>query len=123
MSYTRVIPRDLFNEANLLKCYGHIYIELEKLPADSRAELVENFGQGEPFKIEQDVNGCLSIGNVALIVHGDRCWLSRPLNSRDAWPLWIEGTDSQGELDEPFEVFDSEGHFSPDMLAFIAGQD
>lgn len=121
MTYTRVIPRDLFNEANLLKCYGQIYIELERLPADSPAQLVEQFEQGEPFKVEQDCNGCLSLSNVALFVRGDRCWLSRPLNSREPWPLWIEGTDKLGELDDPFEVFDESGKFSPLMLAFISG--
>ena len=27
--YNRVIPRDLFNEANLLKCMGQLYLCLE----------------------------------------------------------------------------------------------
>ncbi len=27
--YARVIPRDLFNEANLLKCFGNLYLRLE----------------------------------------------------------------------------------------------
>jgi hypothetical protein len=35
MGYTRVIPRDLFNEANLLKCIGGLYIALEHV--ESRA--------------------------------------------------------------------------------------
>ncbi len=29
MTYKRVIPRDLFNEANLLKCYGALWIALD----------------------------------------------------------------------------------------------
>lgn len=27
MTYRRVIPRDLFNEADLLKCLGRLYID------------------------------------------------------------------------------------------------
>ncbi len=50
MAYLRVIPRDLFNEGNLLKCLGRIYINLESLPGIS-AELVET---GGPFHIEQN---------------------------------------------------------------------
>jgi len=121
MTYNRVIPRDLFNEGNLLKCYGQIYIELERLPAGTRAELVESLGCGEAFRIVQDESGRLTIANVHLIVRGENCWLSRGLNSREAWPLWLEGTDSRGEID-PIEVFDAHGHFSPDMLAFIRGE-
>lgn len=30
MTYLRVIPRDLFNEAKLLKCLGKLYLEAEK---------------------------------------------------------------------------------------------
>lgn len=31
MSYFRVIPRDLFNEASLLKCYGRLAILLDDM--------------------------------------------------------------------------------------------
>ena len=30
MTYTRVIPRDLFNEGDLLKCYGRLWILLDE---------------------------------------------------------------------------------------------
>ena len=35
MSYARVIPRDLFNEANLLKCLGKVALILMDRPSDA----------------------------------------------------------------------------------------
>ena len=51
MSYIRVIPRDLFNEANLLKCHGQLVIHLEgRLPNAGFPEDVSR------FEVEQDPN-------------------------------------------------------------------
>jgi len=51
MSYTRVIPRDLFNEANLLKCYGQIYIEVERMSLPDPRAYVEIEHDGGAFYI------------------------------------------------------------------------
>ena len=114
MSYTRVIPRDLFNEANLLKCYGQIYIALETAMAPD-AELVDGDTE-EGFHITQDENGGLTITNVNLVVRGQVQRLSRPLNSREAFPLYLE-TDDGDEI----EVFSAGGQFTPEMLVFLRG--
>jgi streptogramin lyase len=116
MSYTRVIPRDLFNEANLLKCLGRLWICLENNP---RAILGDNDAEhgGEPFHIEQsDDDGSISVTNVPLHINGFQWRLSRPLNSREAWPLWMTSPDD--ETHEP--VFDDNGNLSPEFLALIA---
>ena len=57
MSYPRVIPRDLFNEASLLKCYGQVYLKLEEL---GLLEIVNKkiTRKGEKhrfFKIDSDI--------------------------------------------------------------------
>lgn len=111
MSYARVIPRDFFNEANLLKCYGQIFICLETVDVPD-VELVHD---GEPFIVEQDLgSGGTTIANVMLKVRGEPCLLHRPLNSREPWPLYLT-TDNEDEL----AVFSDDGSFSPEMLDFL----
>lgn len=86
MSYKRVIPRDLFNEANLLKCYGKLWIELEKLNLE---KLISHVDNDLNFDIVQDIDGDLTIDNVYL----RNTKLRRPLNSRDPWPLYAMHDD------------------------------
>jgi hypothetical protein len=111
MSYIRVIPRDLFNEASLLKCFGQIFINLET------AELrnVELAHDGAAFEVQQDNDsGSTSVSNVMLMVRGKPCRLYRPLNSREAWPLYL-----LEDNDEEIAVFDDEGSFSREMKEFL----
>lgn len=112
MSYTRVIPRDLFNESSLLKCYGRIYINLEFANSHD-AELLHD---GSAFEVEQDDDsGAISITNVSLRVRGAAYALYRPLNSRETWPLYLLNGDTE------IEVFNGDGSFSADMLVFLRG--
>lgn len=122
MSYVRVIPRDLFNESSLLKCYGRLYICLENTPGHS-AELREEFAPGEEFRVRQSSDdGSIYLANVSLYVRGRKVHLSRPLNSRDPWPMWaIVPLDDDGDEDE-IEVFTDEGEFAPAFLAYIRGE-
>lgn len=109
--YIRVIPRDLFNEANLLKCFGTLYLRLEVLNIDG----VTLEHDGEAFDIAQNQDsGGICLRNVALIVRGERMDLERPLNSRYAWPLYMTTPD-----DDTISVFDDDGGLSPEFLAFI----
>lgn len=111
MPYRREIPRDLFNESNLLKCYGQVYIGLETAQVlDVQLEY-----DGKPFNIvHDDADNTLSIGNVKLIVRGKPVELFRASNSRYPWPLYVREEDG-----EEFEVFDDDGTFSKEMLAFL----
>jgi len=112
MTYRRVIPRDLFNEANLLKCYARIYINLETAGLHG----VELQHDGLAFVVEQDPsNGAMFVSNVKLTASGPagrtEHKLQRPLNSRDAWPLML--VDDQ---DEETPVFTADGSFSEDFI-------
>lgn len=118
MTYCRVIPRDLFNEADLLKCLGRLYIELENT-RDHTAELCDEMGQREGFKIEQNEDsGAIYCTNAVLRIGGQRCRLERPLNSREPWPLWLEGIGDDPDF-EAERVFTDEGKLSPEFLALI----
>ncbi|KVP16903.1 hypothetical protein [Burkholderia ubonensis] len=113
MSYRRVIPRDLFNEANLLKCYGRIYINLETADVQD----VELEHDGGAFDVQQDIgSGGLYVANVTLKVRGKACRLYRPLNSRDTWPLFLID-----EHEEEIPVFSDDGSFSPEMTDYLRG--
>jgi hypothetical protein len=91
MSYKRVLPRDLFNEANLLKCIGKLTMMIE----DGIIHDIQYHYDGEPFEIEQcPSDGSLSILNIQFWTRGYEVNkpmpMFRPLNSRDAWPLYVD---------------------------------
>jgi len=114
MSYLRVMPRDLFNEAGLLKCLGRIWINVENAAGNNPARHIAMEHDGSAFVINQnDADGSISISNVMIHIYGEALNLSRPLNSREAWPLWVEDVNSSGDFD-PIEVFAEDGAFSPD---------
>lgn len=113
MSYLRVIPRDLFNEANLLKCVGKVSILLGNMQGHEAAFNDDAF---QSFDIEQDESdGSISIVNVVLNVRGAPVRLYTPLNSRAPWPLWLHDDDQDDEL----SVFTEAGEFTPEMLAYL----
>lgn len=119
MSYRRVLPRDLFNESNLLKCYGRLWIilsEMDNHQARFEMEEVESF---EVFQSSGD--GSLFVDNLPLTVGEHDYRLKRPLNSREPWPLYADSMD-----DPDFEmvpVFDDEGNLTDEMLSLIRGKD
>lgn len=117
MSYNRVIPRDLFNEANLLKCHGQIYLNLERL--NVQAELVDDgsLHNGSHFRVHQDDDGNLELLNVYLLAHGRRWHVRRPLNARRPFPLYLQPADDD-DSDE-IDVFNDDGSFTAEMLAFL----
>lgn len=113
--YRRVIPRDLFNEANLLKCYGQLWLCLEKLNLADVS--LDRDVDGDPFEVWQDEDsGATCILNIYLYVRGEVIALHRPLNSREPFPLYA----TTGEGDE-VAVFAADGTLSADMLALLKG--
>ena len=112
MSYIRVIPRDLFNEANLLKCLGRFWIETERF----QPEPVSIEHDGAPFEFEQsEDDGSLSVANIEVKIGGQPCRLWRPLNSRRQWPLYLDSDNGLSGV----EVFDANGKLSAELLAII----
>ncbi len=112
MSYTRVIPRDLFNEASLLKCAGHLWLKTEGMATAGLRH------DGGPFRIEQEESsGALILLNVRLMIHGRRFVLWRPLNSREAWPLYAR--DKLKHDAEDVGVFNDDGTLSPEFCNLL----
>ena len=117
MSYRRVIPRDLFNEASLLKCYGRLYIALEKLNGAARFS-AEDLASFDIVQSEDD--GSITVRNLSLIVGVNEYSLWRPLNSRGRWPLYASATDDPDF--DPVAVFTDEGELTVDMCNLIGRQ-
>jgi hypothetical protein len=112
MSYIRVIPRDLFNEGNLLKCLGKLALEVDRL----NIPYVEISYDGEAFDIQQDpCDGSIYAANVLLRRNRAICSLFRPLNSRDPWPLYL------AHRDEEIPVYTDDGELTPEFLEFLKG--
>jgi len=71
MRCARVIPRDLFNEADLLKCLGRLWIKLDER-RDHKGRMVF-YGAGErPFEVEQNPSdGSIHCRNVVFDLDGE----------------------------------------------------
>lgn len=112
MAYPRVMPRDLFNEGNLLTCLGRLWIKL-----DERRDHVARLWNDEslPFRITQDQSDGSISCETAWFTIGEHGYvrLFRPLNARAKWPLYasIGGEDVR--------VFDLDGELSPEFWIAI----
>lgn len=114
MSYRRVLPRDLFNEADLLKCLGRLVILVEGL---SHAGFDEEDVDG-PFVIKQNpFDGSLEVTNLTFRISGEHFFLHRPLNSREPWPLFLNSA-SDPDFEE-IRVFDPSGRLSTEMRSLL----
>jgi hypothetical protein len=112
-NYIRVLPRDLFNEANLLKCLGALWIAVEN--SDKARFTVDDVDQ---FDIRQsDSDGSTYVANAPFEIEGEGYHLFRPMNSREAWPLLaVISNDDDADC---ISVFNDDGTLSDDMKALI----
>lgn len=108
MSYKRVVPRDLFNEAKLLNNLGRLQILIDDRNVGNLPLIVDY--DGEPFQIEQDPNsGALYCVNFTVWLDGDEVNLSCPYNDKEKWTLIA---NYRGE---EYYCFDPSGNFSPNF--------
>lgn len=117
MSYTRIIPRDLFNEANLLNGLGKLVVLIESAENGHklRVELEDNAFEG--FLIEMDqTDGSIFARNVAATICDEPIALFVPLNSRTPCPLHYKTVG--GAVGR---VFNSDGTISQEFLDLLAG--
>lgn len=117
VSYRRVIPRDLFNEANLLKCLGRVALLIEDGKAPDGMKL-DHTNSSCSFEIDQSPgSGDLCCVNLILVTKKQgRVLIWRGLNSRDEWPIFVCTAD-----DDEIGVFDDAGNFTEEFLAWEKG--
>lgn len=109
MSHYRVIPRDFFNEAKLLKCLGQLQLAIQENRVNGLPLCVDF--DGKPFKIAQlESGGSLCCLNYKVYLsNGERLVLFTPYNSKEAYPLIAEYRG------EEYYVFDEKGSFMPNF--------
>lgn len=109
MSYTRVIPRDFFNEAKLLKCMGHLSLKIldGMLPAGVKIEIDEC---GEPFDIDITGSGQLYMSNYNVTINDTLVSITSTYNSKEPFPLICYYDDTE------YCVFDDNGEFTAEFI-------
>jgi hypothetical protein len=108
-TYTRVIPRDFFNEAKLLKCMGQLALKiLDRQLPDGIDIVIEE--SGEPFNIELSEDGALFISNYGITINNNPAFIGSTYNSKAPYPLFV-CVDY-----EETQVFDDSGNFTTDFI-------
>lgn len=113
----RVIPRDFFNEAKLLKCMGQLSLKILdcQLPDGIDIHIEDS---GELFLIHQsEDDGSLYISNYQVGINGIRVRMKTKYNSKDNYPLYCESY-----WDEIL-VFDEQGNFSQEFIEHFKQQE
>lgn len=107
----RVIPRDLFNEAKLLKCIGRmsLLIHDRMIPFDG---IVKH--NDKPFKIKLTDAGNLYIQNVKVYANGKFLDLQTTYNSKSNYPLYLVTEDYCEIL-----VFNEAGEFEEEFINYV----
>lgn len=108
-SYHRVIPRDLFNEANFLKCLGQLSLLVHNWHGRINNVPYSIEYDGKPFDLDQDECGRLYCKNFRFYCDGEEVELSRPLNCREPWPLYGEYKG------EEYYIFNDDGEYQPNF--------
>ncbi len=109
-TYKRVIPRDFFNEAKLLKCMGQLALKI--LDGLTPCEItIEETGQ--PFNIELSQEGSLFVSNYRAMVKDTFCFFKTTYNSKEPFPLYCEYDYTD------YQVFDDKGEFHEEFIEFI----
>jgi hypothetical protein len=114
MSYQRVTPRDLFNEAKFLKCLGALAVLIYDKTVDGLT-LEHDTSNSPGFLIDQDASsGHLYSPNLHLYIFGEPHRLFTTYNNKAAYPLYLE-TPSEDII----EVLDEYGKPAHALLQYL----
>ena len=115
MTYLRVIPRDLFNEAKLLKCLGKLSLLIHDGANVPKGLLLDHLTEeNEGFEIcQNESDGSLYVSNLELTHKGRTIGLRCPYNHKGAYPLQLCFEDEEGS------VFNDDGSLSDEFQALL----
>lgn len=108
-NYKRVIPRDLFNEALLLKSMGRLILSIED--AKAMPGLTYKY-DGKPFAIAVGTAEYMQLMNVRIYLHGHLLNFYTTYNSRRNYPLIVFYDNCE------YLVFDEDGSYSDEFKIF-----
>jgi hypothetical protein len=113
--YNRVVPRDLFNEAKLLKCLGQLVLLIHD--GNAPPKLTYN-NTGDAFNVYQRPHdGGLYCCNPNFQVNGKQLTIYSGYNDKSPYPLFCatSNTDSYEEM----VVFNDDGTLADEFTAYI----
>lgn len=115
MSYSRVVPRDLFNEAKLLKCLGQLALHIHNADMGDNENYLSVRHDGGEFRIGQRAScgGLYVYSGLTFRVRSIVLELYTTYNSKDAFPLLCYTED--GEI----EVFTEQGLFTDEFMTHL----
>lgn len=113
--YKRVLPRDLFNEAKLLKCMGRLCLLIHDDMIPVKMEKIEDFNCSWTIGLCDD--GYLIIKDLEIYVKGKRIYFRTVVNSKEGWPLFAHDPATCCE----YRVFNERGVWDREFLEFVHG--
>lgn len=108
-TYIRVIPRDFFNEAKLLKCMGLLSLMVldRMIPEGINIEIDES---GDPFNIELNEDGLLFVSNYQVLINNTPVFVGTTYNSKENYPFvaYVNYVE--------YPIFDEHGNFTDEFI-------
>lgn len=109
-NYLRTAPRDLFNEAKLLKCLGQLGLHVWS----GEARGVRLLDNGASYRIGLHQAGYLvATGGIAFFKDEELLWLGTVVNSKEPYPLFCVVEDVE------LAVFNDDGTLSKEFRAYL----
>ena len=107
-NYLRVAPRDLFNEAKLLKCLGQLALRVHERGLGN----VTFWDSGNAYRIRMEDEYMYVAVGIRFRRKGERLFLGTTCNSRRSYPLICLYNA------EEIPVFHEDGSITEEFLAF-----
>ena len=117
--YKRVVPRDLFNEANYIKCIGQLALikhdnEINSKLFELKTNLYEEFGSNLTINLDGDLFDL----NTSLIIKNQDYTVYRSANSRNNFPIYISD-----EKEGLINIFNEYGALDLEFIEFCTNLD
>lgn len=111
--YTRVIPRDLFNEAKLLKCMGLLCLKIHDRQTPVAMDLYDDQGDLNQFEIGLLDTGHLTLTSIRIYIGKKNFIFKTVYNSKENYPLFVDHNDCE------YLVFDENGEWDQEFIQFV----
>lgn len=108
LNYKRVMPRDLFNEAKLLKCMGLLIVCIQ----DEITPAPMSHNEPDEFVIGLREDGTLCVVNLTICVKRKPFRFHTTYNSKSNYPLFVEHMRAE------YRVFNEQGEWDEEFIEF-----